>query len=196
MKFIKFIIISSMLFLLPLGANATPEGSGIVSISHSPTIPDSFGNITITMEFTDASNVSRIRLTYCRMTPDYLCHFPSYTLEATENDPNVYSVEFTLKDDSESIIGYRFYVDYTDDSSKEFPESQESSFTEYVMEPDENIFYYAVDIGYARNTEQSSSQVDSTSENSTQSTSDDTSLLFSGILVSLFTIVHLKKKYY
>ena len=118
---------------------------GIRSISVRPTTLIPNANFSVSVSLIDSTNISYMRVTYCRIYPEYICYYPSYLMENSSVSPNVFNTTISLKPDDLPgyTIGLRILVAYTDSTKYVFPEKNTPDFGFEVLEPKENLFYFA-----------------------------------------------------
>jgi hypothetical protein len=142
----KFYLLLILLYMMSSFTQAEPELNNlVVTVSHTPDAPDPFGMLSIKITFTDVSDISNVRLTYCRIHPDYFCYFPLFSLNQTAEKE--FTKEFELQDGEGSIIGYQFLITWINNSYSKYPNSLSTPFDIPIIEPVDNEFYFSITLG-------------------------------------------------
>ena len=177
-----------LLFVFQLPPSSALNYYGVTDVTITPIQPVPQSNITVQLGFSDTTNVRSVRITYCRIDPDYLCYFPSYLMSNSTMNPNNFSVIFQLKEEDLSgyIIGLRVLVIYQNSSRIDFPTENSPDFGLDVLEPEPGIFYFAITL-----TDQTTTQTSVSQTSALQTTSDKTPLLF---LPLIFAIPLLRRR--
>ena len=147
----KVRLVLLLLLLSSTIQNGVSMGSfhGISGISVSPESFSSREVITVDVTFTDSNNVSSVRVTYCRVLPEYLCYFPSYKAEKTAEDKNTFSVNIELKEEDLDgyTIGLRVLVLYKDSTGVDIPDMDTPDWGLTVIEPEDGLYYFGFKLG-------------------------------------------------
>ena len=178
---ITFTLLLLLIFHLPQSSALNYYGVSDVTVTPIQPVPQS--NITVLLGFSDTTNVRSVRITYCRIDPDYLCYFPSYLMSNSTITPNNFSVTFQLKEEDLSgyIIGLRVLIIYQNASRIDFPTENSPDFGLDILEPEPGIFYFAITLADQTTTQTSTSQT----------TNDKTPFLF---LPLIFAIPLLRRR--
>jgi hypothetical protein len=99
-------------------------------------------NLTILNNLEIAINT--VVLHYCRLEPDFICHFPGISLE--KNSYDFYSVVFTPEYGENTTLGYNFEITLENGSVLHIPNSLEYSSTHFIHKASDNLFYFSVAI--------------------------------------------------
>ena len=145
----SWVALSLLILTLSPGMTSADNFQGITEISVSPKVFFARSNISVYVTFADTINVSGVRITYCRVLPEYLCYFPSYKATNSTEDTTTYSVDIQLKDEDLDgyTIGLRVLVSYMDSSSIDIPDADTPDFGLSVIEPEEGLFYFGFTLG-------------------------------------------------
>ena len=104
-----FLILIS-LFVNPISGTS----SYITNVEYNPKNIEQGNNVTITISFENTSEIKNVRSFYCRIQPDYLCHFPILQLEPLQNQ---YITTFQIKENSSQIAGFNFEIMFNNNTS-------------------------------------------------------------------------------
>jgi len=135
MRNILYFLIVLSLFVNPTSG----ASSNITNVDYNPKNIEQDSNVTITISFENISEIKNVRSFYCRIQPDYLCHFPILQLERLENQ---YTTTFKIKENSSQIAGFNFEIIFNNDTSIKFPTENSDNFGLSIAEPAEDIYYY------------------------------------------------------
>ncbi|MCY3410555.1 MAG: hypothetical protein INQ03_02855 [Candidatus Heimdallarchaeota archaeon] len=161
----KKIVVIGLFFLIlgiaPNTVRANPHG--ISSITYSPEVVYTDTNVTISIDFGDASNVTKVRSFYCKIQPDYNCHVPPLLLV---QDGNTFSSSFIVVENNDETIGFDLVIYYEDSTVLTLPkDNPELTFGMKIAEPIDEMYYYQIDLGDTSDetTEETNSTEDVTS---------------------------------
>lgn len=181
-----FLIILS-LFVIPTSGTS----SNITNVEYNPKNIEQGSNVTIKISFENISEIKNVRSFYCRIQPDYLCHFPILQLEPLENQ---YITTFQIKENSSQIAGFNFEIIFNNNTSLKYPSENSNNFGLSIAEPAEGIYYYILSNENisSQNTTSPTSSLDSTSTNINELSQSE--LYF--ISIPLLIIITIKNKEY
>ncbi len=155
MRINRILFVVTIIFVI-LNTTVTTSGqshNGVTSITYNPKMPEQNENLTVTMSFSDVSNVSSITLIYCRVLPEYTCHIPAYNMKLKGNN---YTTTFKVMENSSEVLGFHMTVRYNDNTEVDFPDERQLDYGLPIIEPVTGKFYYRVDVGYNDTTTQGS----------------------------------------
>lgn len=120
---------------------------GITSVQHTPNPLDIEQNMTVTVEFYDATDVDVLRLLVCELAPEFICD-PSPLIMQQEG--NIFTASYILTQDLNATIGYHIQIIYENAIVIMIPDSQDFLSMENVVEPLTGGFYFSAgEIGEA-----------------------------------------------
>ena len=128
------------LIIISLFVNPTSGvSSNITNVEYNPKNIEQGNNVTIIISFENISEIKNVRSFYCRIQPDYLCHFPILQLEPLQNQ---YITTFQIKENSSQIAGFNFEIMFNNNTSIKYPSEYSDNFGLSIAEPAEGIYYY------------------------------------------------------
>lgn len=148
-------VLSSLLFFIFIISNfhinsTQAANNGVLDITNSPSIVKYSENMTVSITFSDVTNITSVGLIYCQLQPVYMCHYPFNYL--TQTITNVFSVNVTIKDQYPAVIGYEIFIEYKNNQTINFPDSRKLDYGLDIVEPANNTYYYKVMLEKSNNT--------------------------------------------
>lgn len=120
----------------------------VLSVVHDPVAVNYQTNLTVTITFDYAINVTGVEIQYCQLEPSFTCHFPKTDMVFLE--PWVWAGSFIVLEES-GIIGYKLYVHL---QTTDFVAPNQSDYLGYdnIVEPAAGEFYFSVELNATTNT--------------------------------------------
>ena len=145
MKEKKLLVLSITLILLIsttfYGKNGDAlENYGVTAIDHTPTILHQNDILSVTVDFSDTTDILYVKLIICQLEPEFLCNDAPIIMEETES--NTYNGEFQISFDIGTLVGYHIQLVYTNDSIVFLPDSANFLGADNIIEPLTGDFYY------------------------------------------------------
>jgi len=114
----------------------------LLSVSHAPTLVQHQTNVTITVAFSDDTNVSSILIQYCALEPEFLCHFPKTSMIRVS--ANTWQGSFIVLEET-GKIGYELHITY---NGVLYLAPNASDFLGYsnIVEPSPDVFYFSISL--------------------------------------------------
>jgi cytochrome c-type biogenesis protein len=119
----KLLLFIGIVFLLFFTLQSAGENN-IKSITHTPQNPYSGEDLNVIVQVNDTTNISRVSLLYCQITPNYFCYKP---IEMTAGENNSYFATTTEDLSGVTRVGYNITIIY-DNQSKEYQPIGETYF--------------------------------------------------------------------
>ncbi len=146
-RFGFFITIPVLLLVLSVTMQSTnftdsvplPE---VLSVTHQPLVVTYQTNLTVTITFDYAINVTGVQIQYCQIEPAFTCHFPKIDMIFLTSW--VWAGSFIVLEES-GIIGYKLFVNL---QTTDFVAPNESGYLGYdnIVEPSAGEFYFSVEL--------------------------------------------------
>ena len=120
----------------------------VLSVVHDPVVVSYQTNLTVTITFDYAINVTGVEIQYCQLEPSFTCHFPRKDMVFLE--PWVWAGSFIVLEES-GVIGYKLYVHL---QTTDFVAPNQSDYLGYdnIVEPAAGEFYFSVELNATTNT--------------------------------------------
>ncbi len=120
----------------------------VLSVVHDPVVVTYQTNLTVTVSFDYAINVTGVEIQYCQLEPSFTCHFPKIDMIFLE--PWVWAGSFIVLEES-GVIGYKLYV-YL--QTTDFVAPNETDYLGYdnIVEPAAGQFYFSVELNTTTDT--------------------------------------------
>ena len=129
-------IVSSFLTIDQVSANGT---FGITSIDSNPNPLVTGDNMTVTVLFSDTSNIYSVQLLICTLTPEFLCESP---VDMIEIDTGIYRGIFQIEYEVGTTVGYHIKIVYDNGTSPiTIPETPDFLDMD-IVEPLTDFFYF------------------------------------------------------
>ncbi|NHJ47050.1 MAG: hypothetical protein FK733_04610 [Asgard group archaeon] len=135
-----FTAVIMLLTLMPGNVSATEPG--VLTVSHLPQSVSLGTNITVTATFDNDENITSIKILYCALEPEYLCHVPQ--IDMINTDTNTWKGSFVVLDD-DGIIGYELHIVHSD-GTMIAPNSSDYLGHDNIAEPFPGLFYFTIEI--------------------------------------------------
>ncbi|MHA1302277.1 MAG: hypothetical protein ACTSQE_09330 [Candidatus Heimdallarchaeaceae archaeon] len=142
-KRITYVLALTFLLFLAYPTRTLAGKYGIQTISHTPDYISPNTNLTVSIEFSDTSDIETIRLLICQLSPEFKCE-PKPIL--MEEETNVFTGVFYITYEAGSSLGYHFLISYTNGTDVEVPDSIDFLGLTTIVEPVEDSFYIKVDV--------------------------------------------------
>ena len=152
-RFGFFITIPVLLLVLSVAMQSTnftdsvplPE---VLSVTHQPLAVTYQTNLTITITFDYAINVTGVQIQYCQIEPAFTCHFPKIDMIFLTSW--VWAGSFIVLEES-GVIGYKLYITH---QTTNFVSPNETDYLGYdnIVEPATGQFYFSIDLSSTTDT--------------------------------------------
>ena len=129
------------------------ENYGVTAIDHTPKTLQKNGILSVTVDFSDNTDILYVKLVICQLEPEFLCNDAPIIMEETAT--NTYSGEFQILYEVGTLVGYHIQLVYTNDSIVFLPDSIDFLGDDNIIEPLTGDFYYNASYVVA-NTEETS----------------------------------------
>lgn len=116
------------------------ENYGVTDIEHTPKILHQNDFLSVTVDFSDTTDILYVKLIICQLEPEFLCNDAPVIMEETET--NTYNGEFQILFDVGTLVGYHIQLVYTNDSIVFLPDSIDFLGDNNIIEPLTGDFYY------------------------------------------------------
>lgn len=118
-------------------------GASVSEVTHDPAIPKSSEAVTVTLKFSDVSNVTSVSVIYCSIDADgtIKCEFPQNMIQDS-SDNTLFTYTITKTYDAGMKIGFKFKINYDDRPTEDLPKSQADSPLHEVDGPYEDSYYF------------------------------------------------------
>ena len=126
-----------------LSAGVTGELE-ITQVSQSSDVAQPNADFTVTLEFSDASDVELVKLLLCQLEPEFYCESNPILMEKTSE--NVYSATFVVPFENGSVMGYHIQIVYTNGSDVMIPNAPDFLGMSNIVEPIQGEFYFKVPV--------------------------------------------------
>ncbi len=113
---------------------------GITSVQHTPDPLLMEQNMTVTVEFYDATDVDVLRLLVCELAPEFICD-PSPLI--MQQKGNIFTANYILTQNLNATIGYHVQIIYENATSLMIPDSQDFLSMSNIVEPLTADFYFS-----------------------------------------------------
>ena len=146
-RFGFFIPIQILLLVLSITIQSTNFADSVplpevISVTHQPLVVTSKTNLTVTITFDYATNVTGVQIQYCQLEPAFTCHFPK--IDMIPFAGWVWAGSFIVLEES-GLIGYKLYVNL---QTTDFVSPNETDYLGYdnIVEPAAGEFYFSVEL--------------------------------------------------
>jgi hypothetical protein len=129
--------------IILLTAPASVLGASVSEVTHAPAIPKTGEDVTVTLKFSDVSNVTTISVIYCSIAADgtITCEFPQSMVQDS-SDNTLFTYTITKTYEAGMKIGFKFKINYDDRPTEDFPKSDTGSSLHDVDGPYEGSYYF------------------------------------------------------
>ena len=148
-----FLTIPVLLLVLSVSMQSTNIADSVplpevLSVTHQPVAVTHQTNLTVTITFDYAINVTGVEIQYCQLEPSFTCHFPIINMIFLE--PWVWAGSFIVLEES-GVIGYKLYVAL---QTTDFVSPNETGYLGYdnIVEPAAGEFYFSVELNATTDT--------------------------------------------
>ena len=119
---------------------AQPEVSSVTS---NPTQVSQNTNVTVSIEFVNDINITKIEMQYCRLEPDWVC-YPS-KINMSRILENTWFGSFIVLEER-GLIGFKLYINYENATEFIIPDSIDYLGYDNIVEPSTGIFYFSIQV--------------------------------------------------
>lgn len=151
-RFGFFLTIPILLLVLSVTMQSTNFAESVplpevLSVTHQPVVVTSQTNLTVTITFDYAINVTGVQIQYCQIEPAFTCHFP---IDMIFLEPWVWAGSFIVLEES-GVIGYKLYINL---QTTDFVSPNETDYLGYdnIVEPAAGVFYFSVELNATTDT--------------------------------------------
>ncbi|MCG3217090.1 MAG: hypothetical protein KAS63_10215 [Candidatus Heimdallarchaeota archaeon] len=149
MKFRKRLIVVFFVTITLLGFSLGQESLvlgeyNILTLDHTPKPLQQYENITVSISFSDTSNITYVKLFICRLEPEFLCEDNPIFMQETE--PFSYVGTFLIIYDEGTLVGYHIQLVYSNGSFVVIPDSINFGSISNIVEPVEGDYYISAGI--------------------------------------------------
>ncbi|UCG70566.1 MAG: hypothetical protein JSV09_05990 [Thermoplasmata archaeon] len=130
-----FLMLAMLLSYIP----AQAEDANVIEVSHSPDVPKSGEAVDITLKFDDATNISNVKIIYCKFDP-IQCEFPQ-EMDQSTTDNNVFTYSILKEYDAGTKVGFKFKINETG-NIWDFPESTSDQNIHPFEGPYQGSYYH------------------------------------------------------
>ena len=116
------------------------EDYGVTVINHTPETLHQNDILSVTVDFSDTTDIIFVKLIICQLEPQFLCEDSPIIMEETET--NAYTGDFPILFDVGTLVGYHIQIVYTNDSVIFLPDSIDFLDADNIIEPFTGDFYY------------------------------------------------------
>lgn len=137
---ISLTFIFGILLLSSIQTTYASADYGITSVQHSPNPLLMEQNMTVTVEFYNATDLHSLRLLVCELAPQFICDPTPILMERVGN---TFCAKYVFTQELNATIGYHIQINYLNETSKMIPDSQDFLSMENIVEPLTGDFYFS-----------------------------------------------------
>jgi hypothetical protein len=139
-----------MVMMIILGSfplvNASHEGSNVSKVYHLPEDPVLGDSVKVVIQLQNVSEISSIQIFSCSMEPVFC--FYAGNMDYIGNNTFESIIENQRLDfKTGTVLGYNFKIKYSDNTTKEFPNSVNLDGHNNILEVTEGVYYFTFTIG-------------------------------------------------
>ncbi len=116
------------------------ENYGVTAIEHTPATLHQNDILSVTVDFSDTTDIVYVKLIICQLEPMFLCEDAPIIMEEIES--NTYSGDFLILFDVGTLVGYHIQIVYSNDSILFLPDGLDFLGADNIIEPLTDDFYY------------------------------------------------------